>query len=103
MKKVRARFAGIIAVATTIALASTLSLQQDLLAADDEAAEFTHDGLQRVIDSKAAVAYVKPGTDFSVYTRFMILDCYVAFKKDWQKNYNRDQRSLSARVSGCGT
>jgi hypothetical protein len=99
MKTLRIRFAGIYAVTTAIALALTLTPQQDLRAGDDDIPEFTHDGLQRVIDSKAALAYVKPDTDFSRYDRFMILDCYVAFKKDWQKDFNRDQGSLSGRVT----
>lgn len=99
MKTLRTRFAGIYAVTTAIALALTLTPQQDLRAADDDIPEFTHDGLQRVIDSRAALAYIKPGADFSTYDRFMILDCYVAFKKDWQKDYNRDQRSVSGRVT----
>jgi len=99
MKTLRIRFAGIYAVTTALALAWALTPQLDLWAADDDIPEFTHDGLQRVIDSKAAVAYVKPDVDFSRYDRFMILDCYVAFKKDWQKDYNRDQRSLSGRVT----
>ena len=99
MKTLRIRFAGIYAVTTAIALALTLTPQQDLRAADDDIPEFTHDGLQRVIDSKAALAYVKPGADFSAYDQVMILDCFVAFKKDWQKDYNRDKRSLSDRVT----
>jgi hypothetical protein len=99
MKTLRIRFAGICAVTTAIALALALLPQQDPRAADDDIPEFTHDGLQRVIDSKAALAYVKPDADFSAYDRFMILDCYVAFKKDWQKDYNRDQMSLSGRVT----
>jgi len=99
MKTSRIRFAGIYAVTAAIALAWALTPQQDLRAADDDIPEFTHDGLQRVIDSKAALAYVKPGADFSAYDQVMILDCFVAFKKDWQKDYNRDQRSLSGRVT----
>ena len=99
MKTLRTRFAGIYAVTTAIALALTLTPQQDLRAADDDIPEFTHDGLQRAIDSKAALAYIKPNADLSVYSRFMILDCYVAFKKDWQKDFNREHRSLSGRVT----
>jgi hypothetical protein len=85
----------------TIAFAFTLALavHQNLQAADDDIPEFTHDGLQKVINSKAAIAYVKPGADFSRYDQFMILDCYIAFKNDWQKDYNRDQLSLSSRVT----
>ena len=99
MKTSRTRFAGICAITTTLALAWALAPQQDLRAADDDIPEFTHDGLQRVIDSKAALAYVKPGADFSVYDQVMILDCYVAFKKNWQRDYNRDQLSMSGRVT----
>jgi hypothetical protein len=99
MKQLRIRFAGIYALAIAIALTLTLTSQQDLRAADDDTPEFTHDGLQRVIDSRAALAYIKPDADFSRYDQFMILDCFVAFKKDWQKDYNRDQRSTSSRVS----
>jgi len=85
----------------TIALAFALVLtaHQDLHAADDDIPDVTHDGLQRMIDSKAAIAYVKPGADLSVYDRFMIVDCFVAFKKDWQEDYNRDRRSLSGQVT----
>ncbi len=99
MKTLRIRFAGIYAVTTAIALTLTLAPQHHLRAADDDVPEFTHDGLQRVIDSKAALAYVKPDVDFSRYNRFMVLDCYVAFKKDWQKDFNRDQVSLSGRIT----
>lgn len=99
MKMLRIRFAGTCAVMTAIALTLTLAPLHHLRAADEEIPEFTHDGLQRVIDSKAALAYVKPGADFSRYDRFMILECYVAFKKNWQRDYNRDQISLSGRVT----
>jgi hypothetical protein len=99
MKTLKIQFAGICAITTVLALTLALTPQFNLWAADDEIPEFTHDGLQRVIDSKAALAYVKPGADLSVYNQFMILDCYVAFKKNWQRDYNRDQLSLSGQVS----
>ena len=99
MKTPIIRFSGICAVATALALTFALTPQINLWAADDDIPEFTHDGLQRVIDSKIALAYVKPDVDFSRYNRFMVLDCYVAFKKDWQKDYNRDQVSLSGQVN----
>jgi hypothetical protein len=99
MKTLKIRFAGICAVTTALALTLALTPQLDLWAADDDIPEFTHDGLKRVIDSKAALAYIKPDVDFSRYDRFMILDCYVAFKEDWQRDHNRDHRSLGGRVS----
>jgi hypothetical protein len=44
---------------------------------------------------KAAVVYVRPGVDFSGYRRFAILECPVAFSKDWE----RERKSGAARVS----
>lgn len=49
--------------------------------------EVTHDGLRLVPNSKMEHAWVKPGEDFSQYHRVGLLDCYVAFKKNWQMNH----------------
>jgi len=99
MKMKRTSNATIHVATIALAFALVLTAHQDLQAADDDIPDVTHDGLQRVIDSKAAIAYIKPGADLSVYDRFMIVDCFVAFKKDWQKDYNRDQVSMSGRVT----
>jgi len=55
--------------------------------------EFTEDGLQLVPDSKLAIVYAEPGAELSGYTRVMLLDAYVAFKKNWE----RDQRRSSVQ------
>jgi len=62
------------------------------VAGDKELPEVTEDGLHRVPDSKMAVVYAEPGADLSGYSRIQLLDAYVAFKKNWE----RDQRSRSA-------
>lgn len=54
--------------------------------ADSHAAPETIDGLVLVPDSRVQAAYVDPDADFTVYNKVMMLDCFVAFKKDWQKN-----------------
>ena len=56
-----------------------------------ELPEVTVDGLHLVPDSKLAIVYAKPGADLSPYNRIQLLDAYVAFKKNWE----RDQRSGS--------
>lgn len=43
----------------------------------------THDGLVLLPDRKVALAYMKPGADLSDYSKVMLLDTYVAFKKGW--------------------
>ncbi len=58
-----------------------------------ELPDVTVDGLHRVPDSKLAVVYAEPGADLAPYQRIQLLDAYVAFKKNWE----RDQRSSSAR------
>ena len=55
--------------------------------------EVTVDGLHLVPDSKLALVYAEPGADLAPYQRVQLLDAYVAFKKNWE----RDQRTKSAR------
>jgi hypothetical protein len=50
----------------------------------EDLAEVTHDGLHLVPDTEVAVAWVKPGADFSGYDRIMLLEAYVAFRKGWE-------------------
>ncbi len=63
-----------------------------LHAKKQELPEVTVDGLHRVLDSKLAVVYAEPGADLAPYNRVQLLDAYVAFRKNWE----RDQRSQSA-------
>ena len=57
--------------------------------------DVTVDGLHRVPDSKMAIVYAEPGADLAQYNRILLLDAYVAFKKNWE----RDQRSSSIASS----
>jgi hypothetical protein len=63
------------------------------IAQDDPLPEKTHEGLELLPDSKVAAAYVHPDADFSIYKRVMILDTYVAFRKNW----DRDQMRVTGR------
>ena len=67
--------------------------------ADDKLPEVDSDGLHLVKKSQVRIAYVKPGATLSQYRRVMLLDCYVEFVEDWQRDYNMDQVGLSGRVS----
>lgn len=49
--------------------------------------EVTHDGLKLVPGAKVERAYLKPGEDFSQYKRVALLDCFVAFNKNWKFNH----------------
>jgi hypothetical protein len=55
----------------------------------------SYDGLVLMPDSKVATAYIDPEADLGVYNKIMILDCYVAFKKDWQREHKRTGSNIS--------
>jgi hypothetical protein len=63
-------------------------------AAKKELPEVTTDGLHLVPDSKLAIVYAEPGADLAPYKRVQLLDAYVAFKKNWE----RDQRIRSSQA-----
>jgi hypothetical protein len=61
--------------------------------------ETTKDGLHLQHQTKHGVVYLKPGATLDAYTQVKILDVYVAFHKNWQRNFNDDQASLENRVT----
>jgi hypothetical protein len=55
-----------------------------------ELPEYTVEGLKRVTNPKdLAIVYVEPGADLSQYDRVYLVEPYVAFKKNWQRDQNR--------------
>ncbi len=46
------------------------------------------EGLKLVPNTKVSAFYLRDGADFSGYDKVKILDCYVAFKKDWKRDQN---------------
>lgn len=73
------------AVLAAIALMAPLSV----FAEKQELMQTTHDGLTLVEDRKVAAAYIDEDADLGAYDKIMILDCYVAFKKDWEKGASK--------------
>ena len=52
--------------------------------------EYTVEGLKRVANPKdLAIVYAEPGADLSQYDRVYLVEPYVAFKKNWQRDQNR--------------
>jgi hypothetical protein len=67
--------------------------------AGEPAPEVSKDGLHLVKQTSQRLVYVKPGATFSQYNRVAILDCYVEFQKDWQREYNSEATGLNNRVT----
>lgn len=82
---------------------TALALLATLLAAcastEKKIPEVTHDGLQLVHDTQFAAVYMKPGADLSVYDKFGVTDCQVAFRKNWLRDQNVDRIDLTNRVT----
>lgn len=79
---------------STIACALLLGLSA-VPAVAGETPAVTHDGLERVERKDVDLLYTRPGASLAGYKRVAILDCHVAFRKNWQ----RDQSSAGNRVS----
>jgi hypothetical protein len=67
--------------------------------AADPPPQVSPEGLQLQKSTRTRLVYLKPGATFSQYDKVAILDCYVEFEKDWQKDYNDSQRGFEGRVT----
>ena len=67
--------------------------------AKDKLPETSHDGLKLQKDTELAAVYLEPGGSLDGYDKVTILDVSVAFKKNWQRNYNQDTMGLDGRVT----
>ncbi len=57
------------------------------------------DGLVKVKAKKFELVYLRPGADFRGYKRVILDPTEIAFQKNWKRDYNSDQASLSNRLS----
>jgi len=69
------------------------------LAAKESMPETTKDGLVLQPHTKLGAVYLKPGATLTDYTKVKILECFVAFQKNWQRNYNDEQTGLTGQVT----
>lgn len=79
-------------VLLTVAAAPTL--------ATDELPQTTPEGMELLKQTRSRVTYAMPGATLQQYKRVALLDCYVAFAKDWERDYNRDV-SMARRISAA--
>lgn len=79
-------------------LAALLWLTTPLALAADEAPD-NWDGLVEIKPKRVDAAYLLPGADFRPYRKLMLDPVEVAFKKDWEKNYNRNAATASQRLT----
>ena len=58
----------------------------------------TPDGLELVRSDKHSAVYMKPDAQLDSYAKFGVVPCQVAFRKNWQRDYNSAHRSASQQV-----
>jgi hypothetical protein len=57
------------------------------------------DGLVKVKAKKFELVYLRPGADFRGYKKVILDPTEIAFEKNWKRDYNNDQASISNQVS----
>ncbi len=64
----------------------------------DDLPAMTTDGLTRIESKKVDAVYWQEGATLKGYTSVAILEAPVSFRKDWMRDYNRNQMGVSERV-----
>lgn len=82
---------------TTLATVVALAFAGAALA-KDKLPDQTEDGLDRIKSKNVDAVYWREGATLDQYNRVLIIDAEVAFKKNWQRDYNRDVVGTSGRV-----
>ena len=57
------------------------------------------DGLVQVKSKRMRYVYLLPGADFRAYHKVMLDPTEIAFKKNWQRDFNRTSRDLGSKVT----
>lgn len=83
----------------TAMVACALLVLQGAAQADEQLPQVSHDGLHLLKGTKVRAVYMKPGADLKEYDKIALLDTYVAFRKNWKRDHNRDAVGLADRVS----
>ena len=58
----------------------------------------TPDGLDLMRSDKHSAVYIKPEAQLDIYNEFAIVPCEVAFRKNWQRDYNSSHRSSGQQI-----
>ena len=70
---------------------SILLLSATGAGARDKLPETTPEGLVLQHDTKMAAVYMRPGASLAEYDKIALLKAYVAFKKNWVREHNREE------------
>jgi hypothetical protein len=57
----------------------------------DNQPPITVDGLHLVPDTRLGLVYMDPEADLSIFSRLLLMDAQVAFKKNWRRDINQEK------------
>jgi hypothetical protein len=77
-------------IATALLATMLVSLPATGASAAEEVPQSTPDGMQLIQQTKSRLVYAMPEATLDSYTKVALVDCYVAFEKNWARDYNRD-------------
>jgi len=66
---------------------------------DSKKGDVTTDGLTVTESTRHTEKQIKDGVDWSEYTQYQITPVEVSFRKNWKRDYNMSQRTLSMQVT----
>lgn len=89
MKRSARRSIGLLLSLVAGSLAATAAAQESF-------PERTDDGLERVASERMDAVYWRPGASLGQYERILLLDCSVAFIKDWELNQEERRKLYKA-------
>jgi hypothetical protein len=91
MKNTKTNLVSVIVAALVLAMAGVAT-------AKDELPDQTTDGLNRIESKNVQAVYWQDGATLAPYTKVMLIECSVAFRKNWMKDHNRGSADLTNRV-----
>ena len=69
-----------------------------IASAADEMPETSPEGLVLIDSKELKYVYARPGASLDQYTKVVLFDAYIAFRKNWDRDYNRNLIPGTTRV-----
>lgn len=88
-----------LALATALAGCTTTGTEDTTVTLSEGAAAVADDGLRKINHKSFDAVYWRDGATLAGYDRVLIDDVEVSFRKNWQRDQNRQRRSPNERIT----
>jgi len=85
-------------ITNSIILLTSILALSSVIAMDEPNARI-HDGLKLVKDSNFDLAYLLPDADLGKYSKIILQEADITFKKNWKRHQNQNRRSPTNKVT----